>query len=158
MAVASVEDIQVSLLRDLTPAETKYAPQLLDRVENMIVARVSDAVARSGADESFRATLVAVEAEAVARVLRSPNSGIYQSETEGNYSYRINWQVASGLLDVLDREWERLGVGGGLQVLAPATDAYLETRGRGLFPPPYRFQYAWPGEGEMSESWPGGVP
>lgn len=158
MAVAVDRDVEVSLLRELTPGEKEYVPQLLDRAESMILSRVSDAVGRAQSDSVFRSTLVAVEAEMVARVLRSPNSGIYQSETEGNYSYRINWQVASGLLDVLDREWERLGVGGGVEVAAPRTDLYLDSRLQRGCPPPYRFQFGWPGEGDMSESWPGGLP
>lgn len=126
MAVASAEDVKISLRRDLRGDEGKYLDALLHRVETMIRVRIRDLDARL-ADRVFLDTVAAIEAESVARVLRADNSGIYASESEDGYSYRLNFMVASGLLDILPAEWEKLGVGG-FESVAPAMDGYLANR------------------------------
>lgn len=157
MSVATLEDVAVSLQRDLLEVERKYGPQLLDRAEALILTRLPDAVTRAGEDAGFRTVLVTVEAESVARVLRSPNSGVYRAETEGDYTYQLNMQVASGLLDILPKEWERLGSNGAVSVVMPETDLYLQSR-RHRLRPDLQFQCGWPGEGYPSSVWRGGLP
>lgn len=151
MAIATVRDLETSLLRELSEAEEHYAPLLLDRAERLILARIPDLYRLTHGPGSGRyAQVVAdVTAESVARVLRAPGSGIYSREAEGEYSYSINMQVASGLLDILDSEWDRLGVSP-YGSIVPSTDGYLSRH----VPHPWSFQYGGIGEGEgMAERW-----
>lgn len=158
MPIAVQSDVEASMMRELTPGEAKYVLTLLERVESRLLSRIPDLAERAEGDIVFRGNVVAVEAEAVARVFRSPDGGRLKSETEGNYSYQLNMMVASGLLDVLDREWELLGVGvGAVEVAAPITDKYLETRRNRGCPPDRQFQYCWPAQDSMSTPW-GGSP
>lgn len=145
MAIASLDDLHVSLMRDLTEDEAKYAEPLLDRAERLLMTRIPNLRERAHGEHTgiFHETVADIEAEMVARVLRSP--GIYLSESEGEYSYRTNLKVASGLLDVLPEEWAKLGQSPWGSV-SPTTDGYA--RSRYGVPPPYRFQYAWGGDYE----------
>lgn len=144
MSLATVEDLEVSLMRSLTDEELKYAPALLDRAERLLLSRDRDLLRRAAAEQpcavGLRNLIADVEAEMVARVLRAPGGGIYRQESEGNYSYSANLQVASGLLDVLDSELEKLGIGG-VRTVMPATDAYLRSRRDGR--PDLAYQYDW---------------
>ena len=57
----------------------------------------------------LRIAVAEVEAEAAARVLRSPADAIYKSEVEGEYQYHLNLAVASPLLDITEpsmRVWQ----------------------------------------------------
>ncbi len=153
MAIATPADVETSLLRPLNQTESQYVEPLLARAERLLLPRIPDLLARAEADEQFRLLVADVEAEMVARVLRAPDSGIMRQESEGNYSYSLNLQVASGLLDVLPVEWEKLGVGP-WRSIAPATDGYLATRFSGV-PHPWQFQYAWPGQDHISETMEG---
>lgn len=153
MAVATPHDVETSLMRTLDENEEKYVLDLLDRAERLIQSRIPDFNSRieSSQCNGFQNVVADIEAEAVARVFRAPDSGVFSSETEGNYSYSVNMQVASGLLDILDAEWRRLGVGG-WGMLHPETDAYLKYRGRyGHGLNPYQFQYGWPAQDNISE-------
>ena len=145
MAIADLHDLSVSLMRDLTEDEATYAEALLDRAERLLMTRVPDLRERAHGEHTgiFHETVADVEAEMVARVLRSP--GIYLRESEGEYSYSTNLKVASGLLDVLPEEWAKLGQPPWGPV-SPTTDGYA--RSRYGVPPPYRFQYAWGGDYE----------
>ncbi|MDV6975333.1 Gp19/Gp15/Gp42 family protein [Mycobacterium intracellulare] len=49
-----------------------------------------------------------VEAEAVLRLVRNPDG--YLSETDGNYTYMLQNDLATGKLEILAEEWEILGV------------------------------------------------
>lgn len=151
MAVAVSEHVAVSLMRELTVPEEQYVGKLLDRVENMILSKIPNAVRLADENEVFSANLITVEADAVARVLRAPDNGVYRRETEGNYSYDINMAVASGILEVRAKEWELLGVKETVKVLKPAVDAYLEGRFKGEIPEPFRFQRVFPAENSMSQ-------
>lgn len=140
MAVADRSDVETSLMRSLSESEGAYVDALLARAETLLLVRIPTLLERVEAEPQFRKLVVMVEAEAVARVFRNPSA--YRQESEGNYSYSLNYEVASGLLDILDREWSRLGVGGGFRAIAPRTDGYLATRGGGR--PDLWFQYGWP--------------
>lgn len=149
MAIATPSDVETSLLRPLNQTESQYVEPLLDRAERLLLPRIPDLLTRARTEQAFWLLVADVEAEMVARVLRAPDSGIMRQESEGNYSYSLNLQVASGLLDVLPVEWEKLGIGPWRSV-APATDGYLATR-RGGIPPNWWFQYGWGGGDQMSE-------
>lgn len=151
MSYAVSEHVAVSLMRELSDSELQVVGKLLDRVENMILARVPNALRLAEESEVFSANLITVEADAVARVLRAPDNGVYRRETEGNYSYDINMAVASGILEVRAKEWELLGVRDEYKVLAPKTDAYLAGRFEGEIPGPFRFQRVFPAEDSLSE-------
>lgn len=126
MAAATPADIETSLLRELTVAEAQYAPALLERAEGLLVTRIADLAERTSTDAHFHDLVVATEAEAVARVLRNPEA--IKQESEGNYSYAFNYRVASGLLDILPAEWERLGAGQKAGSIAPIVDSYITQR------------------------------
>lgn len=147
MAMATARDVETALMRDLTTVETRYVEELLGRAERMLTSRAPGLLERAVAEPSLADLIADVEAEMLARVFRADNN-IFTSETEGNYSYRANLQVASGLLDVLDKEWERLGVGSWGSI-APETDGYLVGRRRGVRPD-LQFQYAWPASSDIS--------
>jgi hypothetical protein len=44
----------------------------------------------------------------VLRLVRNPEG--YASESDGTYSYQFNRETASGRLEILAEEWERLGI------------------------------------------------
>ena len=160
MAVATRKDVETSLMRDLDANEEKYVLDLLDRAERLIQSRIPDLHTRIESDPcgGFQNTVADVEAEAVARVFRAPDSGVYSSETEGNYSYSVNMQVASGLLDILDAEWSRLGLGNWGRI-RPQTDGYIQTRGMHSYQlNPYQFQYGWPARDNISEKFESNYP
>ena len=134
MALATGQDVEVSLLRPLTDAEAHYLPDLLDRAGRLLLARMPDLLERVAANRPPLQLVADIEGEMVARVLRAPDNGIMRQESEGNYSYSLNLMVASGLLDVLPKEWAALGVRDGWGSLAPAADAYAAGRWPGVHP------------------------
>lgn len=150
-AIATPENVESAMQRELTTAEHQYVGDLLLRAERILVARIPDLRARAEEDPTFSALVADIEAEAVARVFRAPGNGIIRQEAEGNYSYSINLRVASGLLEILGPEWERLGVSTWGSI-APETDGYAQGR-YGSIPPHLWFQYGWPAQNQMSEEW-----
>ena len=151
MSIAKPSDVETAMLRELTEAESQYVGDLLDRAERLLLPRIPDLVARAEENETFSALVADIEAEAVARVFRAPGNGVIRQEAEGNYSYSINLRVASGLLEILGPEWERLGVSTWSSI-APETDGYAQGR-YGSIPPHLWFQYGWPARNQMSEEW-----
>lgn len=129
MSVASVGDVETSLMRPLTGTESEYAQSLLARAENLLRVRIPNLVDRAGTDPQFRALVAQVEGESLARVFRAgeAGAGIYSSESEDGYSYSLNFKVASGLLDILPEEWARLLGSGGFRSVTPATDGYVKS-------------------------------
>lgn len=152
MAIGTREDVETSLMRELTSEEEKYIGALLERAENLIRVRIPNLSDRSAQEPDFSSLVAQVEAEAVARVLRAENSGIYKSESEDGYSYQLNMMVASGLLDILPAEWERLTGSGGLKMVAPATDGYAARRLGGVRPD-LAFQYVFPAPQHLNAHW-----
>jgi len=106
MALATPADVGVQMMRDLSDQETALALALLDTVERRLARRVSDLL--TNADKA--ATVIDVEAAAVARVLK--NADGFRSESDGDYNFTRDVRVASGFLLILDEEWLDLGVGG----------------------------------------------
>lgn len=152
--LAAPSDVETSLVRTLTPSEADHVGKLLERAEGLIREKIPDFLARTGdgeeRDETFIAKVIHVTSDAVARVFRNP--GAFRQETEGNYSYTLDREAASGLLSIEDWEWERLG----LEIAAygtqsTITDAYARRKYTG-FPyylesrPDLIFQWGWPGD------------
>lgn len=150
MAVATAQDVETSLMRSLHESEAQYVEKLLNRAENLIKVRIPAVEELAGVDSGFMALVAQVEAEAVARVFRAENSGIYTSESEDGYSYRLNLKVASGLLDILPEEWARLMGTGGFRSVAPQSDGYARARLHGQRPD-LIFQFGWPGKTLLAE-------
>ncbi len=106
MTFATIADVSVSLMRSLNENEMHYSPSLLARAEALLVALVPNLV-ELATDTDHRNLVVAVEADMLARVFRNPD-GIL-SETNGDYTYRLDQAVASGRLMPSDTELATLG-------------------------------------------------
>ena len=148
MPLAQPADVSTSLVRDLTPSEIEHVDALLTRAEALIEERVTDfssKVGGDGRDESFITKVIHVTADAVARVFRNP--GAYRQETEGNYSYTLDREAASGLLSISDGEWVRLGVqDSDFGSISTIKDGYAAARYSRAVRPDLKFQWGWPGD------------
>lgn len=158
LTIASAEDVKSALRRDFRGDEESHVSSLLAKAENLIRVRYKrlDELVLDGVVFDLVRN---IEAEAVARVLRADDGGIYRSETEDGYSYQLNYMVASGLLDILEKDWKNLAQATGsgrYRTVAPATDGYAAARYRGWgpnisLPPDRQFQYGWPAQDSFSE-------
>lgn len=151
MALAIAQDLETSLRRELEPSERQYVGPLLERAETLIKVRIPKLDELACSSPTFRALVIQVEAEAVARVLRAENSGTYLTETEDGYSYRLNLKVASGLLDILPEEWNRLLGTGGFRSVAPRMGGYAAARAQEGLRPDLLFQFGWPAKGYQAQ-------
>lgn len=130
LTIASVEDVRSALRRDFRGDEESHVSSLLEKAENLIRVRYRR-LDELTLDEVVFDLVRNIEAEAVARVLRADDGGIYRSETEDGYSYQLNYMVASGLLDILEKDWKNLAQATGsgrFRTVAPATDGYAAAR------------------------------
>lgn len=158
LTIASAEDVKSALRRDFRGDEESHVSSLLAKAENLIRVRYKrlDELVLDGVVFDLVRN---IEAEAVARVLRADDGGIYRSETEDGYSYQLNYMVASGLLDILEKDWQNLAraTGSGrFRTVAPAADGYAAARYRGCgpnisLPPDRQFQHGWPAQDSFSE-------
>lgn len=153
LTIASVEDVKSALRRDFRGDEESHVSSLLAKAENLIRVRYRR-LDELTLDEVVFDLVRNIEAEAVARVLRADDGGIYRSETEDGYSYQLNYMVASGLLDILEKDWKNLAQATGsgrYRTVAPATDGYAAARDSGRAAAgPWQFQYGWPGQDSIS--------
>lgn len=153
LTIASVEDVKSALRRDFRGDEESHVSSLLEKAENLIRVRYRR-LDELALDEVVFDLVRNIEAEAVARVLRADDGGIYRSETEDGYSYQLNYMVASGLLDILEKDWKNLAQATGtgrFRTVAPATDGYAAARSSGhVAAGPWQFQYGWPGQDSIS--------
>lgn len=159
MSIATVNDVELALRRPISEGDARTVEKLLDRVELRIRARWRNLTELVALDSEARGIVSQVEAESVARVLRDESGGLYKSETEDGYRYELNFLAASARLDVLRSDYDELARaldGGRYRSVAPETDGYAAQRysGGGDVPPPWSFQYGWPGRGSWSESIP----
>lgn len=154
LTIASAEDVKSALRRDFRGDEESHVSSLLAKAENLIRVRYKR-LDELTLDEIVFDLVRNIEAEAVARVLRADDGGIYKSETEDGYSYQLNYMVASGLLDILEKDWQNLARATGtgrFRTVAPATDGYAASRYSGrVAAGPWQFQYGWPGQDSFSE-------
>lgn len=114
---ASPDDLVNRLGRDLGESETTIVSERLDDAEELIRTRIPDLDDQVSSGALRPRLLVMVETEAVMRILRNPDG--YSGETDGNYSYTIDAQVASGRLSILPEEWRLLGVRSGIAMVSP---------------------------------------
>ena len=118
MAVATiVDDIKPRLGRELTESEAQIVAIRLDDAERLLRNRIPDLLTQVDDGDIDEGDVRYIEAEAVLRLIRNQD-GI-QSETDGNYSYQLNYQVASGKLTINDDEWALLGITSGVHVIRP---------------------------------------
>ena len=166
MAIATVNDVELALRRPIAEGDARVVEKLLDRVELRIRARWRNLLELVALDSVARGIVSQVEAESVARVMRDESGGLYKSEAEDGYRYELNFLAASARLDVLRSDMDELARvldGGRYRSVGPVTDGYAATRyggpGAREVPPPWAFQFGWPGRGSWSESitWGGGA-
>jgi hypothetical protein len=117
MAYATPEDVADRLGRDLDEQESRIVEARLGDAELKLRNRIPDLDSRVAASADYEATVIMVEAEMILRLVKNPDG--FAEETDGNYSYRLSSQVASGRLEVLDEEWAELGVRRGAFTLHP---------------------------------------
>ena len=128
MPHATPDDVKARLGRPLTEDETTMTNIRLADAERMILRRIPDLADKITAGDIDEADVIQVESDAVIRILKNPDG--YTSETYGTYSYRMNWDVASGKLDISDAEWLTLGVNAGgmfvyaLRIRTPFDSSY----------------------------------
>ena len=108
MAYAQPSDVEARLGRSLDGSESTIVAARLDDAELKLRTRISDLDDKVAASATYEQAVVMVEADMVLRLIRNPEG--YTQETDGNYSYMISSAVASGRLDVLDDEWQLLGI------------------------------------------------
>lgn len=112
MAHAQASDVATRLGRTLTTDEIAQTNVLLEDAEIMIKARIPDLETRITDGKLAEEIVILVEASAVARLVRNPDG--YIGETDGNYSYQLNWRLNTGELTITDKEWALLGVSAGV--------------------------------------------
>lgn len=147
--LATPADVGVLLGRSLDAQETALAETLLATVLRRIQARIPDLAERIADGKISEDAVIAVQAAAVARVLKNPDG--YRSEGAGEFSYTIDTRAAAGFLTILDEEWAELGVSRGA-FAAPVTDGYAAAR-MGVSDPSKLFQYAWPAYDDLAPRW-----
>jgi len=108
MAYASASDVTARWARTPTDEENTLITVRLEDAERLIRRRISDLDDRINAGTILEEDVIQVEAEAVLRLVRNPEG--YMSESDGNYTYMLRNDIATGRLEILADEWEILGV------------------------------------------------
>jgi hypothetical protein len=108
MAYATVDDVAVRWSRDLSCEEKRLVQVRLDDVERLIRRRIPNLDDRLTDGLVDVEDVVQVEADAVLRLARNPEG--YVSETDGNYTYQLSKDLATGRLSISSDEWATLGV------------------------------------------------
>lgn len=108
MAYANASDVTSRWARTPTEEETKLIAVRLEDVERLIRRRVPDLDDKVNDEEILEDDVIQVEAEAVLRLVRNPEG--FMSESDGNYTYMLRNDIATGRLEILPEEWELLGV------------------------------------------------
>ncbi len=118
MAYATYEDVELRLGRDFTVDEQANVTMRLNNVERIIRRRIPDLDDRVlESDDDYLETVIMVEADVVERYLNNPRGMV--GETDGNYSYQLNWSTVTGRPTLYPDEWRLLGVMAGVTVLTP---------------------------------------
>lgn len=119
MTYAASSDVAARLGKELSAEDKTLVETRLADVERMILRRAPDLADDIEAGTVDEEDVKQVEAEAVLRLVRNPDG--YLQETDGNYSYMLNREIASGKLEILPHEWRMLGVRpGGMFSLVPS--------------------------------------
>lgn len=125
MAYAEVSDVQARLGRPLTDDEEAQAVTLLADVEMELLVRIPDLHDQVADEKIPEANVIRVEASVVARLLRNPEG--YTSETDGNYTYQLNYRLTTGELSISQKEWSLLGVNSGIFLINPKVKTPFES-------------------------------
>ena len=107
MAYASADDVAVRWSRELSCEDIKLVEVRLEDVERLIRRRIPDLEDRIDSGKVNVEDVVQVEADAVLRLARNPEG--YVSETDGNYTYTLSKDLATGTLSITSAEWTILG-------------------------------------------------
>lgn len=135
MALASVEDVVARLGKPLDDEGLELLVETrLGDAERILIKRIPDLLDRATDDpDGFAKDVIRVEAEMVLRLVRNPDG--YSQESDGNYSYAIYQQVASGKLEVFPDEWDLLGVAaGGMMEIMPTLPTPWTSENQPLIP------------------------
>ena len=118
MAYASASDVVVRWGKSEVDDELQAQINVrLEDVERMIGRRV-DIDAGITLGTFLEEDVIQIEADAVLRLVRNPDG--YLSETDGEYTYMLRQDLASGKLEILPEEWEILGVSfDGMFIITP---------------------------------------
>ncbi|AEJ92011.1 head-tail adaptor Ad1 [Mycobacterium phage Pistachio] len=108
MAIATAQDVENRWVRELSEEETTLVNTRLADAERMIRRRIKDLDDKIAAGDIDAEDVKQVEADMVLRLLRNPEG--FTQETDGNYTYMLHQQLASGKLEITDDEWEALGI------------------------------------------------
>jgi Phage protein Gp19/Gp15/Gp42 len=108
MALATATDVTKRWARTPTDLETQLIEVRLDDAERMIRRSIPDLDDLILAGDIDPDDVIQVESEAVLRLVRNPEG--YLSETDGNYTYQLRQDMATGVLELLPEEWLILGV------------------------------------------------
>jgi hypothetical protein len=124
VAYATLEDVQARYHEDISDDETLelLINTRLGDAELILKNRIPDLDAQIIDGTILEAVVVMIEAEMILRLIKNPEG--YSQESDGNYSYAIYQQVASGRLEVLDSEWDMLGISSNVGVLQPSLEPY----------------------------------
>ena len=117
MAYATTADVEARLGRTLDASETQIVQARLADSELLIKSRIPDLADKILDGTILQEAVVMVESDMVLRLVRNPDG--YSQETDGNYSYTLHSEIASGRLSVLPHEWALLGVRGGVYTIKP---------------------------------------
>ncbi|QFG10389.1 head-tail adaptor Ad1 [Mycobacterium phage Anthony] len=119
MAYAKASDVTTLWAKTPDTEILALIERRLEQVERMVKRRIPDVDTKVVADPVFKADLIDIEADAVLRLVRNPEG--YLSEGDGSYNYMLRSDLSQGVLEILDKEWEILGiVKTRMTVLAPS--------------------------------------
>lgn len=117
MAYAVSTDVEARLGRELEESEIALVEARLGDAELIIRSRIPDLDDKITDNVISLETVVMVEADAVLRLVKNPDG--FTSETDGNYTYQIRWDSATGRISILEDEWRVLGLKRGFAILGP---------------------------------------
>ncbi|MFT9642294.1 Gp19/Gp15/Gp42 family protein [Mycobacteroides abscessus] len=123
MTYAEPSDVSGRLGRSLDASEATMVSTRLNDAELIIKSRIPDLDDQIDDDKIDVDLVKMIEANSVVRLVRNPNA--YTGETDGNYTYQINWKTATGELEILDNEWALLGISQAMFVIAPLLPPWL---------------------------------
>lgn len=109
MAIADVSDVTDRWGKgEQSPEISTLIGVRLNDVERLIKRRIKDLEDRVVNGDIDPEDVKQVEADAVLRLVRNVDG--FLTETDGNYSYTLQRELASGRLEILPDEWETLGI------------------------------------------------
>jgi hypothetical protein len=119
MAYAVAQDVQDRYEQDLDERLTALVTTRLGDAEHILKLKIPDLDDQILEGVIDVKTVILVESEMILRLIRNPEG--FSQESDGNYSYAIYQQVASGKLEVTAEEWGWLGTTDGGMFTISAT-------------------------------------